>query len=329
MKKFFLAAMVLAVLTAGVVFGQGVSPFGSVGANFYCDTTINDGETGNEWGVNILNSSSLFGVRYEGENVFAMAGYRADSVFFASGTWTTGALSVNAGFSPLPCTFGGHLDIFQNGNWGKGITVIAAEMVSISIAGFQAGVAGMGPLDSYSPLLFAAYDYNAESFSAGASFTGWASKLDSPDSAFPFLATVRGRCNIAPVSVGLNAGIYKGLRTLVKSTPLVSVVDVLHNTVAPEDSLVFEGLFDFKFTVNDTVSAAFTAGYIHELAAEDKGGGDNWLQLGFEIPISLGNGFTVTPGLVYVNELSENIGGKIENEKKSEFQYGVTLKYSF
>jgi hypothetical protein len=228
-----------------------------------------------------------------------------------------------------------------------GATVIGTvPLAKVEIAGFQAGIGGdIEGKDSFTPILFAAYDYNAETFSIGATLTGWASNLDSPDSAFPLLATVRGRYRAGALSFSGNLGVYMGAPTLVKIYPddvAVATVPVTFKAVDlpswkrvnGEDSVLLEGYIGVGYQINGALSAVLTLGYVHELAAEEDGGGDNFLQAGVAVPIAVGGGFTLTPGVIYQNKLSsttfpQSLPPAIVDTKTSVLQYGVMLKYNF
>jgi hypothetical protein len=232
-----------------------------------------------------------------------------------------------------------------------GATVIGTvPLAKVEIAGFQAGIGGdIEGKDSFTPIIFAAYDYYAQTFSIGATFTGWASNPDggwasalTSPSAFPLLATVHGRYNgnykAGPLSFAGNLGIYLGAPTFSSAEPIVPFLPVILKAfdkpylVNGEDSVVFEGFIGVGYQIIDTISAALTIGYVHDLAAEEDGGGDNFLQVGVAVPIAKGGGFTLTPGIIYQNMLSKSQPGltpAIVDTKTSVLQYGVMLRYTF
>jgi hypothetical protein len=212
------------------------------------------------------------------------------------------------------------------------------------------------------PVIFAGYDYNADALSVGVSATFWSVKggawdgsLTNPDfdaDSIPMLFTVHGKYDAGTFAVGGNIGFSVApgafgdavYGSTLKDGPGASDIGYISTvasamlgapvTISSKKDMVLEAMLDFSVNLDPAVIAV-TAGYIHNLAEAKKYGGGNALQIGACATLGLGNGFSLIPGVVYVNDLSNpsfnpsTYEGKTVDSKKSSISYGVSLAYSF
>jgi hypothetical protein len=364
MKKLLIVLIILMTASLGL-FAQ-LTPYGSVRLDFGGSTTLTDGNTAGEWNLNALTDGTYIGLKGAAGDVNGQFQLALDGGIDVAGVWNAGPAEVKAGHTWLPATNWSSLAIWGNSNWAIGATATGrASFIQIGALGGYFGVAGQSSVngagglgsaptafltDQTIPIIFAGYDYNADAVSFGISATFWKTTTTAiptvtpgGDDVLPMLFTVHGKYDAGAFALGLNAGFHIAPGALPINAVLFGPAATYDNSGqiiagdfgAEKDDTMLEAMLDFS-TKLDPATIAVTVGYVHNFAPGDKGGGGNALQAGFSASIEMGSGFTLIPGVVYTNYLSDsgnfNQAGpstSTVDTKMSKFDYGVSLAYSF
>jgi hypothetical protein len=357
MKKLLIVLLIL--MTASVGLFAQLTPYGSLRLDFGGSTTLTDGDTAGVWKLDALTSGTGFGLKGKVGDVTGDIHFALNGDIDVGGIWAPDPVELKAGYTWLPATNWSSLAIWGNSNWAIGATATGrATFIQIGAFGGYLGIAGQtgtgggwnggssldidpqntlglnlqpfriggaNPFltDQSIPVIFAGYDYSADAVSFGISATVWKDKDANGDDAIPMLFTLRGKYDAGAFAVGLNAGFHIAPGAL----PIHAVLSgpAANDVGGTKDDMMVEALLDFTAKL-DPATIAVTAGYVHNFAEKAKNGEGNALQAGLSATIGLGSGFDLIPGVVYTNYLSDKGG---VDTKKSSFDYGVSLAYSF
>jgi hypothetical protein len=243
-------------------------------------------------------------------------------------------IELKVGFGFLPWVQWSSLDFFGDNNYAFGAAAVKDRFIQVTFnkdsitayGGLMAeGVDGEALKDNaIFPGFFVGGDFAQEKFSAGAAFAGvprakkWTT---SDESRFAWTADIHGKVFLDPLTIGINVALY--------GDPSVSKSYITPGgwaTGAKED-FILEGLLDVGVALAPC-DIGFTVGFVSNLAAEDKGGGQADLKLGADAIFTLGGGFRVIPGLSVVLPLAA-AGKDTKVTEKGAMNAGISFGYSF
>jgi hypothetical protein len=346
MKKIFVF-MLMVTLTTGAVFAQNTI-YGRARLNLGSDLTFAPENVDPVW---VFLPHFRMGVRGSNDNVRYFGQFDIntnDANAHILGTWRANAtvnigdVALSIGRNELPWYRPSSLALFGNNNDGFGAS--SSNVVGYVTAGYEGVYLGLTSggrvhgraTDQFPfPGFFLGYDYNTESFSAGAAFAGLYGTfptvqpnppIDNYD-VFSYMGKAHARYVIAPATIGLNVAFYGapnyGFHNL---GPVASII-------GGKDAMVLESMLDLNIRL-DLCTIGINGAFIANIADAEKndageitgGGGGSAFRTGFSTNFDVGGGFRLIPGLMYTHFLKGAGGVEIDN---SALTVGVTFLFSF
>jgi hypothetical protein len=334
MKKVIVFAAIFALIGA-VAFAQATVG-GSIRYDLSVDITAPQGGGGDTtFSQSALTSGTGFHIGYSSDSIDALLAFNSFAAasspmggvgigdvagdLDAIGTWKVNDLfSVTGAYSRLYNAVWGHIGFNGNSNYGVGTTVVGRH-ANLKI-GIEKGYVGIYQQPtangSKSPGFFAGYDYPiSDTISAGVSFTGApydGATLGAPD--FLFVGTLHGSAGFGPALVYLNVGLWGGYNELAETAGVTAGAPGSSNS--GDEGLVLEGLIGVDYAISEQIVVGATFGIVQGLGANGAGG---TIEVALNAPIGLAEGFSITPGVIFYNDLNGS----------SSVQFGASLGYSF